>query len=150
RVEHLRSVGTSIVDEVRFALLCVLLVACGSSSSTETQSGPPLCSNDAASLDAGAGDRADDTSEEIESDVSDARAGGIDADGADAFAFDTSEAQDAGPVDGTTEGGAPMCATPPPDQRVLEVAVGGARSCAVLIGGALKCWGTDGSFLGLG
>jgi hypothetical protein len=47
------------------------------------------------------------------------------------------------------DGGA--CTSPPPGETVLQVAVGGGRSCAVLSGGAVKCWGyVAGGFLGLG
>jgi alpha-tubulin suppressor-like RCC1 family protein len=59
---------------------------------------------------------------------------------------------DAGPEDaGFDAGDGGVCPTPPADERVLQLAVGGSRSCAVLSGGAVKCWGyVYGGYLGLG
>lgn len=53
------------------------------------------------------------------------------------------------PLPATDDGGGAVDAGPPP--RVLDVALGGNHTCALLEGGAVRCWGRDASGqLGLG
>jgi alpha-tubulin suppressor-like RCC1 family protein len=73
---------------------------------------------------------------------------GVDARGIDGASANLGS--DGGTDSGRADGGELPCLPAPANERVLQVAVGGGQSCAILSGGVLKCWGIYGAQLGLG
>jgi alpha-tubulin suppressor-like RCC1 family protein len=141
-----------VSESSRWAFAILIAAGCGGSTTTETIASE--CPNDAGTIEAGFGG----ASREAESDgshqaTSDVSSSDLDSSANHEDAKSDESAGDAISADHMVEpsdASARICPTPPSDQRVLQVAVGGGRSCAILSGGVLKCWGYIGSFLGIG
>jgi alpha-tubulin suppressor-like RCC1 family protein len=139
---HPSMVSASILRPLLAAALA-LVVGCGASSNAPA-SIPPCADGGRASDGTSSPEDGDDgvdasTAPEV---ADDAPARDLDDAAVDASA-------DA-PGGETTDGLPATCAPAPSDMRVTQVAVGGGRSCAILAGGALKCWGSIATALGLG
>jgi alpha-tubulin suppressor-like RCC1 family protein len=164
--EHPFIVRASFLDRALRVAAVALLAGCGSSSNEPPVR--PSCPRDAAAAGAsgqgggagGAGGGAAAPDGASGASAPDAGAADVPSDGpssdepsrdapaGDAPVSDALATSDGG--DARVQVHLAACPTPPADERVLQVAVGGGRSCAVLSGGVLKCWGPGGGQLGLG
>ena len=153
--EHPRIVSASTVDRLRLVATLALLAGCSSSSNEPPRVLP--CPQDGGragsgggGADGGAGKGADAGGPAEDAPRADAPADArATADGADAPAGEAGDAL--APGDARAADGPELPCTPAPaDERVLKIAVGGDRACAILTGGVLKCWGLYGQWLGLG
>jgi len=139
---HLSFVGRSPLYAVACAPVLLACAGCGGSGGVGAAPPGPDGAVPAALLDAAA--------PEAGAVVPPDGHGGPDG-GADAVAGDEGPSVDDAPADGPNGADSGVCLSPPAGERVLQISSGGGRSCVILSGGAVKCWGyVYGGYLGLG